>query len=49
MPIPFVSEKLCKKLSLLYIQGIGDWVCLPDTIHELLAHTVEFIGEHQME
>ena len=37
-------EKLCSEQMLRYIDGIGDWVRFPDTIHEGLAHLAETIG-----
>ena len=41
----FVSEELCQEQMLLMVEGLGSWVEFPDTIHELLAHLVEVIGE----
>ena len=40
----FFTEKLVKKQMLLYLEGIGDWVKFPDTIHEGLSHLPEALS-----
>ena len=34
-------EELCKHQMLLYLKGLGDWICFTDTVHEGLAHLTE--------
>ena len=40
----FFTEKLVKKQMLLYLEGIGDWVKFPDTIHEGLTQLPEALS-----
>ena len=29
---------------LLQVRDVGDWICFPETVHELYAHLAELIG-----
>ena len=35
---------LCTEQALRYVEGIGDWIKFPDTIHEMLSHLPETLG-----
>ena len=39
-----VPGALCQAQCANYLEGIGDWIRFPDTIHEGLCHLTECIG-----
>ena len=40
----FVLDNLCKEQMKLKVLDIGQWVRLPETMHELYAHLAQIIG-----
>ena len=39
------SGQLCKEQMKLLVQHVGNWIRIPETLHELYAHLAQFIGE----